>query len=125
MIGYLIPCPQRVSPKAAVVAKAADYTVVVADMGKIITNTGAGGAVSLTLPLASAAAGGAIRAQLTVAQVVKLVPGAATEKIYFGGDGVVNKYAQVAGVIGNFIEVASDGTDWLVTQSSGVVTKEA
>lgn len=124
MTGYLVPCPPTVSPKATVVAKDADATLTVADFGTTITNTGAGGAVVLTLPAASTAAGCALRVQLTVAQIVKLTP-ATGEKIYLGGSGVASKYAQIAAAISNYVCVFCDGVDYLITDYSGVVTKEA
>jgi hypothetical protein len=108
-----------------VVAIAATGAVSIANCnGNILTNTGAGGAIVLTLPAASAVAGCTFRVQVTVAQTVTLTP-AAGEKIYVGGSGVASKYALVAGVIGNYVDVYSDGVDFLVMGYSGVVTKEA
>ncbi len=123
MTGYLVPAPPFVSPKATVVAKAANATLTVADMGKQITNTGAAAGITLTLPAAADAAGTGFRVQVTVAQAVTLDPG--TGKIYLGGSGVADKNCVIAGVIGNYADVHSDGVDWLVVAYSGVVTKEA
>ena len=125
MTGYIIPQPPLVSPKATVVAQAATATLTAAQCsGKINTNTGAGAGIVLTLPAASSVAGCAFRVQLTVAQTVTLTP-ATGEKIYLGGSGVASKYALIAGVIGNFVDVYCDGVDYLITSYSGVVTKEA
>lgn len=123
MIGTMIPPAPLVSPKATVVAKAADAILTVADCGKIITNTGAAAGITLTLPAAADAAGCSLRVQLTVAQTVTLDPG--TGKIYLGGSGVADKTCIVAGVIGNYADIYSDGVDWLVIGYSGVLTKEA
>jgi predicted RecA/RadA family phage recombinase len=114
----------RVSPKATVVAEAASAAIAAADFDKIHTNTGAAAGIVLTLPAAATVAGRAIKVQLTAAQTVTLTP-AAGEKVYLGGSGVASKYCLIAGVIGNFLDLASDGTDYLVVGYSGVVTKEA
>lgn len=125
MTGYIVPNPPFVSPKATVVAKAATATLTAAQCnGKNITNTGAVGAIVLTLPAAATVGGCSFRVQVTAAQSVTLTP-AATEKVFLGGDGVVAKYALIAGVIGNHADVFCDGVDFLVTAYSGVVTKEA
>lgn len=124
MTGYLVPQPPKVSPKATVEGNAADAALTVANAGKIQTNTGAGGAINLTLPAVATVAGCSFKVQVTVAQVVKLTP-AAGEKIFLGGSGVASKYLQVAGAIGNYVDVFCDGTDYLVTNYNGVVTKEA
>lgn len=114
----------QVSPKGTVEAQAATADLEVSDFGKINTNTGASGTIVLTLPAAATVAGKTIKIQLTVAQIVRLLPQTG-EKIYLGGSGVATKYLNIAGVIGNYAEVYSDGTDYLVTAYSGVLTKEA
>ena len=93
------------------------------DFEKNNTNTGASGTIVLTLPAASSLAGKKARFQITVAQIVQLLPQTG-EKIYLGGDGVASKYLQIAGVIGNYAEVYCDGTSFYVTAYSGVLTKE-
>lgn len=123
-MGYDYPALLRVSAKAEVEANADNATLTAANFGKIQTNTGAGGGIALTLPAASSVAGCAVRAAVTVAQVIQLVPPSGG-KIYLNGSGVADKYAQIAGVIGNFIEVYSDGVDYLVTDYAGVATKQA
>lgn len=124
MPGYMVPPTPLVNPKATVVAKAADATLTTANVsGNNITNTGASGTITLTLPSAANAAGCAVRIQLTVAQIVRADP-SGTEKVYLGGDGAAGKYVQIAGVIGNSAVLYSDGVDWLVTSYSGVLTKE-
>lgn len=105
-------------------AKAATATLTVSDLNTNITNTGASGGIVLTLPVASLCKSSMIHVQLTVAQTVQLDPNG-TESVYLGGSGVAGKYLQMAGVIGNFVELFCDGTKWLVTNYSGVATKEA
>jgi predicted RecA/RadA family phage recombinase len=112
-----------VSAKGTVVAHAGDGAIAAADVAKIHTNTGAVGTATLTLPAAADARGKSMKVQVTAAQIVRLDPGA--EKIYLGGDGVADKYLQIAGVIGNYADLYCDGTDWLVQGYSGVLTKEA
>lgn len=122
--GYIVPDYLEVSPKASVEANTGDATLTYANCGKIQTNTGAAATITLTLPAVSTAAGTAMKIQLTAAQIVRLDP-ASSEKIYLGGSGVAGKYAQIAGVIGNYADIYCDGTDWLIMDYSGVVTKEA
>ena len=123
-MGYDYPALLRVSAKATVEANANSATLTAANFGKIQTNTGAGANVALTLPAASAVAGCAVRAAVTAAQTIQFIP-ATGEKIYLNGSGAADKYVQIAGVIGNFIEVYSDGVDYVVTAYSGVATKQA
>ena len=113
-----------VPPDAAVNAEAATATLAAGDFGKNNTNTGASGAIVLTLPAASTVKGKCLRMQITAAQQVSLSP-AAADAVYLGGDGVDDKDLVIAGVIGNYADIYSDGTNYLVTGYSGVVTKEA
>jgi len=94
------------------------------DFNTVITNTGSNGTIVLTLPAASVVKGKILKVQLTVAQIVSLSP-IATDAIYLGGDGVDDKDLSIAGVIGNYVDIVSNGTDYLVTNYSGVATKEA
>ena len=105
-------------------AQADTATLTSSDFDKVITNTGASDAITLTLPAAQDVEGQSIKVQLTAAKIVNLSP-ASTEAIYLWGDGVVNKDLIIAGVIGNYVDIHSDGTQYLVTGYSGVVTKEA
>lgn len=111
------------SPKATVKANATTAVVATADYPKNNTNTGATGTIALTLPAAADVKGKFARFQVTAAQIVQLVP-ASGEKIYLGGDGVADKYLQIAGVIGNYADIYSDGTDYLVMGYAGVLTKQ-
>ena len=122
--GYMIPPPPTIAANATVAAHTDSATLTVADAGKIHTNTGSSGTVTLTLPKASDAAGCSLRAQVTAAQIVHFLP-VTGEAIFLGGDGVATKYLAIAGTIGNFCDIYSDGVQWLVTKYSGVVTKEA
>lgn len=60
----------------------------------------------------------------TAAQTIQFIP-ASGDMIYLNGSGVADKYAQIASVIGNRIEVYSDGVDYVVTDYAGVATKQA
>lgn len=119
--GVLYPI---VSPAGTPVAYTGDATLVAADLNKNVTNTGASGTITLTLPAVSGLTGYVLHVQLTVAQIVRL-DAAGTEAIFLGGSGVAGKYVNIAGVIGNMLDLYCDGTRWLVTNYSGVVTKEA
>ena len=123
--GFLVPRPPFVAPNATVVALTTGTTLTVADHGaKNVTNTGAGGTNTHTLPAVADAAGVSIRFQTTAAQIVRLDP-SGTEKIFLGGSGVAGKYLNIAATIGNFADVYCDGVQWHVISYSGVVTKEA
>jgi hypothetical protein len=113
-----------VKPTVAANAKAADATLTTSDLDTNITNTGASATVTLTLPAVANCKNRMISAYLTVAQILRFDANS-TEAIYLAGSGVAGKYVQVAGVIGNYINLYCDGTQWLVLSYSGVVTKEA
>ena len=121
---YFRPVVPVMSSAATALAKTSDYTVVAADFGKIMTNTGAVGTVVFTLPSAVSYPGTVLRFHLFAAQIVRLLP-VTGEAVCLNSSVVVTKYLNIAGVIGNYCEIVSDGTQWLVTQYAGVVTKEA
>ena len=112
-----------VVPDADVSAQSATATLTASDFNKNVTNTGAGGAITLTLPFASVVAEQIIRIQVTAAQIINLSP-TAVDAIFLGGDGVLDKDLIIAGVIGNYVDLVSDGESFLVVGYSGVVTKE-
>lgn len=123
--GNLVPLHPQVNRRlATILTKTADYTVLDADLNNIIANTGAGGTIVLTLPLVKNSKGTVLLVNLLAAQIVRCLPQTG-EIINLNGSVVVTKYLQVAGVIGNYAELYSDGTQWVVTGYSGVVTKEA
>jgi hypothetical protein len=120
----LSPAPY-VLPTAAVKAYDNNASPVAADIsGLNVTNTGAGGAITITLPAAATMIGMSFRIQLTVAQNVVLNP-AAADYVALGGNDVVNKDVTIAGVIGNYADIYCDGTGYNVIGYSGVLTKEA
>lgn len=111
---------QRGTPTAC----AGDTTLTAATCaGKIVTNTGAGGTIVLTLPAVATMAGKALRIQVTVAQIVRA--SLAGVGVYLAGSGVAGKYLNVAGVIGNYVVLYCDGAHYHVVDYSGVLTKEA
>lgn len=114
----------QISATAAVAASSATATLDTTIAGKIVTNTGAGGAVVLTLPSAFSMRGKTFKVKATVAQVISLSP-AATEGVFLAGSGVDNKDLSVAGVIGNEVTIYSNGNDYEAYYPNGVVTKEA
>lgn len=120
---YFRPIMPVMSSAATALAKTTDYTVVAADFGNILTNTGASGTVVFTLPSAVTYPGTVLRFHLFAAQIVRLLP-VTGQAVCLNSSVVVTKYLNIAGVIGNYCEIVSDGTQWLVTQYAGVVTKE-
>ena len=119
--GVVLP---RLAANTAVTAKTADATLTGAELLTIITNTAATATETLTLPTAASMSGKAIKVQLTAAQIVRLLPQTG-ESIYLGGSGVASKYLNIAGVIGNYADLYSNGTAYLVTSYAGVLTKES
>ena len=109
---------------APVSAHDANDTLDATDMGRNNTNTGASGTIVLTLPAAASFPGQVFRVQVTAAQIVRVDP-ASGEAIFLGGSGVVSKYCQIAGVIGNYADIWCDGVAWHVVGYSGVLTKES
>src|SRR5690606_15794254 len=123
----LIPSYPTVDPRTATVTtKTANYTVTLEDLEAptIFNNSGDDGGQVLTLPSVTEAKGKVIRAHALAAQTIDLAPQAG-EAVNYNGSAVVSKYVRLAGVIGNYIELFCDGTQWIVTQANGVVTKEA
>lgn len=121
-----MPAYPTIDPRTATVTtKTADYTVTVDDLAKptIFNNTGDTGVQVLTLPAVADAKGKVIRAHALAAQAIRLDPQTG-EAVNYNGSAVVSKYVDLAGVIGNYIELFCDGTEWIVTQANGVVTKE-
>ena len=111
---------------ATVASKTGAYTVTLTDLiaPTIINNTGASGDVPLTLPTAADARGHVFRAYATAAQTISLTP-VTGDIINYNGNAVASKYCRIAGVIGNYAEIFSDGVQWIVTAGNGGITKEA
>jgi hypothetical protein len=126
LINTSIPAPPIVSGKTTPTAKTADFTITaaLANTTPLYTNAGAVGAVVFTLPAASACAGISMKFAALAAQTITLTP-ASGGKIWLNGSGVADKYALLAGVIGNVVDIYSDGVDWIVTNYAGVLTKQA
>jgi hypothetical protein len=122
--GVLRVYPTVSSKTATVTAKTANATLTSSNFESIITNTGDTDNIVLTLPAAATVVDKAIKIATTAATTITVTP-ASGEKIYLNGSGVASKYLLIAGVIGNFAEIYCDGTDYVVTNYSGVVTKEA
>lgn len=113
-----------VAPNSTPVAYTGDATLVAGDLNKNVTNTGASGTITLTLPAVSGLAGYTLHVEVTAAQIVRIDP-AGTETIWLGGSGAAGKYLNIAAVIGNMADIYCDGSRWLVVNRDGVVTKEA
>lgn len=111
-------------PTATVVAKTSNYTVTAADFGKIITNTGASGALTHTLPAASTVTGKIIRFATLAAQIVNLSP-AAADGVFLNGSGVDDKDLVMPGTIGTAVTLYSNGVNYEAYDVSGLCTKEA
>jgi len=122
--GTLVPAPPLIAGDAVVEARTGAFTLLLANFGKIQTNTGASATLALTLPKAADVAGMSVRLAILAAFIMRFTP-VSGEAIFLNGSGVVSKYVQAAGVIGNYLEIYSDGVRFLVMQYAGVITKEA
>ncbi|GEM_PF-1905906 len=112
--------------KATVVTKTADYSITESDLLKptIFNNAGDDGTQVLSLPKASRSRGCVVRAHALATQAIRFLPQTG-EAVNYNGSAVVTKYLNIAGVIGNYVELFCDGYQWVVTQANGAVTKEA
>ena len=106
------------------IAKTSDFTILETQTDSIFTNTGASGTVVFTLPSVKISHGVTFRFHAFAAQIIRALPRTG-EAVNLAGSAVVTKYLNLAGVIGNYVDLYCDGTQWLVTNYSGVVTKEA
>jgi hypothetical protein len=114
--------PQVNVHTATVSAKTSDFTIV--DMNQVYTNAGASGTVVFTLPTVVGNAGKALKFHSLAAQIIRLLP-VTGQAVNLHGSAVVTKYLNVAAVIGNYVDVYCNGSQWIVTGLAGVVTKEA
>jgi hypothetical protein len=108
---------------ATVSAKTGNYTVLAADFGKVMTNTGASDTITFTLPAASTVAGKSIKFAVLAAEIVNISP-AATDGVFLNGSGVDNKDVILAGTIGTSVVIYSNGTNYEAYLANGVVTKQ-
>lgn len=92
--------------------------------GQNLTNTGAGGGTVYTLPKANTMPNQGFRFYVTVAQTSAFSP-VATEYVALAGSKVVNKDLQISAVVGQFVDVYSNGENWVCWNHSGIVIKEA
>jgi hypothetical protein len=120
--GLQVPAPPKTAPEAARTAHSTTEAITAATFGTNHTNTGATGAIVLTLPAASTVAGMSLGFYVTAAYDVQIAP-ASTEKIYLAGSGTADELLNIAGVVGNFIDIFCDGKKYLVEKYSGVLTK--
>lgn len=121
------PSYPTIDPRTATVTtKTADYTITAADLAlpTIFNNAGDTGTLVYTLPAVAASKGKVVRVHSLAAQIQRLLPQTG-EAVNLHGSAVVSKYLNIANVIGNFVELYCDGSQWIVTALAGVVTKEA
>jgi len=120
LLAKLLPTAANPREEIAVVDKTENYTVTVSDSGKILTNTGATGAVTFTLPKAADAEGCVYTFVLTANQNLAIDPDG-NEKIIFGNDTDALGAGEAltltpadANDVGMNITLVSDGTQWIV-----------
>ena len=105
----------NVRPKFKVTAKTASYTVTPADFGSVFTTRGAVGAITFTLPAASAVNKGEWVLFVNVADQNMTVAGADEGLVVFNdltADAIA--FSQASEKIGGAFLAVSDGTSWTV-----------
>ena len=122
--GYLIPEPSLIAGDATVVEHAAGATLTASSFKKIHTNTGDGDSQENVLPAAADVAGECIRFVCTAAFDIVVAP-ASGEKIWSHGSGTADEKLTIAGALGAYADIYSDGVDYLVFDSNGILTKAA
>ncbi len=102
-------------------AKTSNYSVAAADCGKVFTNLGATGAITLTLP-ASPAAGDNYTFAVQAAQELRVDPGTATIRDDSGQ--TADKY-KACSTIGACLKLVADSNgDWVTIAKNGTWTEE-
>ena len=76
------------------------------------------------MPSVALSQGKCLSFHVLAAQIIQVLP-VSGQAINLNGSAVVTKYLNIAAVIGNYCDMYCDGTQWIVTGYSGVVTKEA
>ena len=107
-------------PWENVVAKTADYTVLLADNNKMFTTLGASATVSFTLPAVER--GLRFRFHSQADQTMKVISVGTDDMVVFNDLAADNIYFETASeIIGGVIEVTADslGTSWLTTLGLG------
>ncbi len=105
-------------------AKTSAYTVAFpSDNGKILSNRGAVGAVTFTLPAVSAALTGSWCEFYVAAGQNVTVAGTAGQLTVFNNAGATSiAFSTAAELIGNALRADCDGTKWLITVKLGAET---
>lgn len=108
-------------------AKTAAYTITAADSGKVLTNRGAGGSVTFTLPTVAAGFDGVDVLIVAVADQAVVVSAQTAGQIAAFNDATANSVALQTSseIIGGGFRCICDGTSWLVlpmTEETQTVT---
>ena len=105
----------RVHPKLRIVAKTASYTVTTDDFGTVLTTRGAGGAITFTLPAASAINKNNWVLFINIADQNMIIAGATSGLVAFNdltADSIA--FQQAGEKIGGAFLAICDGTSWIV-----------
>jgi hypothetical protein len=127
LLSYVVPAYPTIDLRTATVTtKTSDYTVTDADLKTptIFNNSGGNGTIVFTLPSVADSKGKIVRFHSLAAQTIRVDPQDG-EAINYNGSATVTEDASMAGTIGNYMEVYCDGVQWIITRSSGVITKAA
>lgn len=108
-------------------AKTADYQVKTEDIGKILTNRGASGAVTFTLPAVTSPtlpAGWWVEFFVVAGQNVTIASSGSLDNLVAFNDATADSiaFSTATELIGNGVRVVWDGTSWLVFVALGAET---
>lgn len=112
------------SPPLLILAKTASATLTHAEHGALITNRGATGTVTLTLPKASYSPGIRFRFVRVAAQAVRVNPQDADQLMDTDGTLLTAGFYQELGSTGATLEYVSDGTNWINVAERGTINDE-
>lgn len=102
-------------------AKTANYTVKLRDCGKLLTNRGAGGTITFTLPVSAASLKGFSIEFYTVAAQAIVIASSPSDTLVVHADATADSVTTAA-TIGQHFKVVFDGTGWLVISNPSAAT---
>ena len=118
-IGSIVPHTTLATATRATDAGAVPAADVIAAFGNILFNSAA---MVPTLPAAASYPYDIIRFDTAHASTITVTP-ASGESIKFAGVGTADSTLILAAVVGNFVELYSNGTNWVVSDAAGGLSR--
>lgn len=111
LIDEVLALIRRVYNAETITAKTGNYTITIADRGKVFSNAGAAGTITLTLPTVADAAGVSYKFYKSANQTFRIETGL-IGRAKFGDLTNAASYFELTTRYG-FGEIISDGTNWI------------